>query len=347
MAKATANSAAQLKKDLKNGAIQTLYLIFGDEDYLKEYYRDQLIKLVVDETFREFNLHCFDGKSLTPELLIDAIDSYPAMAERKLVLVNDFDLYKAPAAFQDVLPRILNDLPPYVCLVFYFNTQEFKADKRLKIHAILEKQACFAEFTHLDDRELVDWVRRRVRLLGKDIDDDTCQHIIFLCGNAMTNLITEIEKACALSTLDHITKYHIDQVCTRALDAVIFDLTDAIAGQKFEQAIAIFQDLVAQKNDEIMLFSAIMRHMQRLYAARLVEQSRGGERLLMDLAGSRSPYYIRKLSDSARKLSNTWLRKAVLSCADTDAALKSSAADRKKLIELTLLCMAANFGEIS
>lgn len=346
-AKPQKNGAAQLKKDLREGKIGNLYLIYGDESYLKEYYRDELVNAVVDDTFREFNLQRFEGKGMTPEQLVDAVESYPAMAERKLVLVSDFDLYKPPAAFSDVVPGLIEDLPDYVCLVFYYDVLEFKQDKRMKINALLEKSACFADFSHLDDRELVDWIRRRVRSLGKEIDDETAGHLIFLCGNSMTNLITEIEKACALSTLDHITAYHIDQVCTRVLDAVVFDLTDAIADGRFSQAIATLQDLIAQKNDEIMLFSSIMRHMQRLYAAKLVEQSRGGERLLMDLAGSRSPYYVRKLSASARKLSLPWLRRAVLSCAETDAALKSSAADRQKLIELTLLGMAADFGEAS
>ena len=76
---------------------------------------------MVDETFADFNLIEFEGKGLTPEMLTEAIDSYPAMADKKLIIVKDFDLFKPPAGFADVLPSVLGDLPEYVCLVFYYD----------------------------------------------------------------------------------------------------------------------------------------------------------------------------------------------------------------------------------
>lgn len=333
----------QLKKELKTGNLGHLYVFHGVESYLRAYYLDKLIHTLVDDTFREFNLQILEGKGLTPEQLSDAVESCPAMAERKVVVVRDFDLYKPPAAFQTLLPALLSDLPAYTCLVFDYDILEFKQDKRLKIHASLAKAANFVEFTELDDRELIDWVRRRFRALGKGIDDETCAYLLFRCGRLMTQLIPEIEKAAAFSTMDYITQYHIDAVCTRILDAVIFDLTDAIAARNFTRAIAIFEDLIAQKNDEVQIFSSIVRHFQRLYAAKLAEHT--GERAVMALIGTRSAYYARKLLGSARKLPLSWLRQAILVVSETDASLKSANIDRQKTITLTLLNIAADFGE--
>lgn len=345
---ATKSSSAgltELKSQLKDGKPENLYIFYGPEAYLKEYYLQEIIALLVDDTFREFNLQILDGKSMTVEMFVNAVEGCPAMAERKVVVVKDFDLYKPPAAFQELLPAVLGDLPEYVCLIFYYDVLEFKQDKRLKIHTLLNKHACFAEFSELGERELIDWVRRRFRALDKGIDDETCAYLLFLSGHSMTQLITEIEKAAAFSTLDYITQYHIASVCTRILDAVVFDLTDAIAAREFTKAISIFHDLIAQKNDEIQIFSAIIRHLQRLYAAKLSERFRGGEQALMEMTGVRSSYYVRKLTNSARKLPLPWLRRAVGIAAATDADLKSSVGDRQKLVELMLLNMAANYGE--
>lgn len=339
------NGAAQLKNDLQSGDFQSLYLIVGEEDYLKRYYLDELKKAIVDKSFAEFNLIELEGKGLTPEALTEAVEGCPAFAEHKLVIVSDFDLYKSPAAFQNILPALLSDLPAYTCLVFYYDTLPFKPDKRTKIHTLLEKQGCCAEFTHLEERELIAWIKRRVKALGKTIDNDTCAYLIFLCGNSMINLITEIEKAAAHSTLGEIKKYSIDSVCTRVLDAVIFDLTDAITVGRFDRAIAIVNDLVAQKNTEVAIFTAVLRHIQRLYAVKLSAQSRGNSKELLKLIGSGSSYYAQKLSNSARKLSLDWLRECVRICAETDAALKSSAADKQKILELALLKMAAAIGD--
>ncbi len=87
---------SQLIRDLKNGEFATLYIISGEESYMKEYYLRQLRQKVVDETFADFNLIEFEGKGLTPEMLTEAIDSYPAMADKKLIIVKDFDLFKPP-----------------------------------------------------------------------------------------------------------------------------------------------------------------------------------------------------------------------------------------------------------
>lgn len=335
------NGAERLKKALKSGDFERLYLITGEESYLKEYYLNELKKKVVDETFREFNLVELEGKNLTPEALNDAIESYPAMAERKLIVVTDFDLYKAPAAYQQVMETVLEDLPDYVCLTFYYDVLEFKPDKRTKMHKRLEKAACIAEFSHMEERELIAWLRRRFRALGKTIDDRTCSYMLFLCGNSMTNLIGESEKAAAFATVDEISPYHIDSVCTRVLDAVVFDLTDAISEQRFDKAVALTSDLIAQKNNEVAIFTTITRHIQRLYAAKLNEESRGGEAALMELLGTRSAYYARQIVSASRKTTLAWLRRAARICGETDVQLKSSAADKQKLLELALLSMSA------
>lgn len=335
------NGFKKLKNDLKTGEFAPLYLFYGEESYLREYYLGELRKKAVDPAFADFNLIELEGKGLTPDALTDAVESCPVMAERKLVIISDFDLYKPPAAFQSMLPELLSDLPPYVVLVFYYDVLPFKPDKRTKIHAQLDKNGCFVEFLHMEDRELSAWIQRRFRALGKGIAPDTCAYLTFLCGNSMTNLITEIEKAAAHCTLDEVKKYNIDAVCTRTLDAVIFDLTDAITDKKFERALAVVDDLLAQKNSEVSIFSAVLRHIERLYAAKLHEGSGKPSKELSELLGSRSSYYAQKISAAARRLPLQWLRHAMLLCAETDAALKSSAADKQKIIELTLLQLAS------
>ena len=69
-------------------------------------------------------------------------------------------------------------------------------------------------------------------------------------------------KAAAFSTTGEIKRYHIDAVCTKVLDAVIFDLSDAITDRHFDRAIALVQDLLAQRNSEIVIFTTIARHIR-------------------------------------------------------------------------------------
>lgn len=59
--------------------------------------------------------------------------------------------------------------------------------------------------------------------------------MIFLCGNSMTNLAGEMEKAAAHTTTGVIKRYNIDAVCSPVLDAVVFDLTDAVTAGRFDR----------------------------------------------------------------------------------------------------------------
>lgn len=342
---AKADGTQLLKNDLKNHTVGSLYLIGGEESYLKEHYLAALKKEVLEEAFQDFNYDVFEGASLTVDQLTLAIDSYPAMAERRMIVVKDLDVFKPTAALKDALPDILRDLPDYVCLVFYYDTIALKPDKRTKLYTSINKMGCIADFSHLERHDLIPWVKRQAKSAGKQIDTDTCDYLLFLCGTAMTNLIPEIEKACAHSATDFIKRSDIDAVCTKVLDAVTFDLTDAITAQRFDRALGLVNDLIAQKNEPIVLLSAIARHIQRLYAAKLAMQSHVGDKELLELLGSKSAYYARKMRDSAAQLEIDWLRRTLLLCGESDVAMKSSGADRQKVLELLLLQMAANFGE--
>ena len=157
----------------------------------------------------------------------------------------------------------------------------------------------------------------------------------------MTNLITEIDKAAAFATVDTVSQYHIDSVCSPVMDAVIFDLTDAITENRYDKAISLISDLLAQKNTEVAIFTTIFKHIQRLYLAKLNQTNRGGERELLALMGTSSSFFAKKISIAAQKLSVEWLRNAMLLCAATDSELRdSNISDRQKAIELTLLEMS-------
>lgn len=339
------DGAQRLKQDLKNNTIGSLYLIGGEESYLKQHYLNELEKAVVDDMFRDFNYEVFEGVSLTVEQLTTAIDSYPAMAERRMIVVKDLDVFKPTTALKEELPGILNDLPDYVCLIFYYDTISLKPDKRTKLYASINKMGCIADFSQLERHDLIPWVKRRVRDAGKHIDNDTCDYLLFICGTSMTNLIPEIEKACAHSATDSVQRSDIDAVCTKVLDAVTFDLTDAITAQRFDRALRLVNDLIAQKNEPIVLLAAIARHVQRLYAAKLAMEAHVSEKELMELLGSKSPYYARKMRDSAVQLQTKWLRKTLLLCGQSDVSMKSSGSDRQKVLELLLLQMATDLGE--
>ena len=111
--KSTKNEAYQkLKTDLKDGnALGNAYLFYGEESYLREYYLGQMRKALVPAGFEEFNYHALEGKDLTAQSLTEMAEAMPMMAERTLIVVTDWDIYKLNEDQRERFIALLEDLP--------------------------------------------------------------------------------------------------------------------------------------------------------------------------------------------------------------------------------------------
>ena len=79
-----------------------------------------------------FNYHRLAGKTLTAQRLAETVDALPMMSPRTLIVVQDYDLFKAPEGERKAITQLLEDLPEYCCLVFVYDTLAYKRDARMK-----------------------------------------------------------------------------------------------------------------------------------------------------------------------------------------------------------------------
>ena len=332
----------KLKKDIAAGDIGRLYVFHGEETYLRDHYLGQMRKKLLPAGMEEFNLHTLNGREFDVRTLEQLVDCLPMMSGRTLIQVNDYDLYKG--GDKDALAALLSDLPEYVCLVFVYDLIEYKADARTKLAGVLKKYGSVVAFNRQEQGDLVDWIARRFRALDKDIGTEEAKYLIFLCGDLMTTLISEIGKIGAYAPHHRITREDIDAVATPQLDAVVFQMTDAIAQGNFDRAAAVLSDLFHMQEAPIKLLSVLGRQLRQLYTARLAIEERKSAGYLMELWGMRSAWPTEKLMQSARRFSLPWCRNAVLRCAQCDLAMKSTGADGQELMTSLLLELAQKKG---
>ena len=344
--KQSGDSAAykQLKQDIAAGTIGRLYVFHGEEAYLRDYYLGQMKTKLVPAGLEEFNLHTVQGRDCDPKRLAQEIDALPMMSPRTMVLVYDYDLFKAPAGDKEALTALFADLPDYVCLVFIYDLIEYKPDARTKLAAALKQQGAAVKFTRQEQGDLVDWIRRRFRALDHDIDSELARYLIFLCGDLMNGLISEIGKIGSYASHRVVTRADIDAVATPQLDAVVFQMTDAIAAGNFDKAAAVLGELLHMQEAPIKLLAVLGKQLRQLYTARLAIEHRKGVPYLMELWGMRSAYPAERLMQSARRFSLPWCRRAVLRCGQTDLAMKSTGADGEELLIGLLMELAVKKG---
>ena len=335
------NYNAELRR-LKQQGPERLYLLWGQEDYLRERYLGQLKALCLPEGEDSFSYKRMDGPELDLTELQNAIDAMPFMTERSFVEIRDADLNKLKEP--EKLIKILSDIPDY-CTVAFVQSAQYELDGRMKLIKYLKSEGRELKFTQAAQGQLIDWIIRRFAAAGKGVELDAAQRLIFISGDLMSRLIPEIEKIAAYAKGDKVTMADVEAVANHIPEAVIFDMTDCISQKKYNIALSILAELLADKNNEpIPMLAMLGLQMRKLYAARLAIDKQLGTKYVMEVCAIKQEFIANKLIASARGFTMPQLKRAVELCAEADYRMKSSSVDDRELLKETVLRIAAGEG---
>lgn len=314
----------KLKADLAAGTAGSAYIFFGEESYLREHYLGMLRRTLIPQGSETFNYHALEGKDVTAESLAEMAEAMPMMAERTLIAVTDWDLFKLGEDQRAKLIALLEDLPPYCCLVFVYDTLEYKPNRAQKgLCGALDAHVETVEFRAADSRDLLPWVHRRFKALGKEIDRQTAEYLVFTCGGLMTGLVPEIGKIAAYAKGPSVTREDIDAVADPVLSAEVFKLSDAVIQGRHDEAASILGDLLKMQTEPIMILAALGSQLRRIWSARLALDGGKDRGWLMELWGMKSDYPAKLLLSAARRTTGEWCAQAVRQCQVLDRRMKS------------------------
>ena len=318
------DSYQKLKNDLSAGTLGQVYVFHGEETYLREYYLGEVKKKLVPAGFEEFNYHRLDGKALSIQALAEAVEALPMLSERTLVVVTDCDLFKLGEEQRGKLIELLSDFPPYCCLVFVYDLIFYKPNKVMKkLLKAMEEHVQVVEFPAQGTGDLLNWIGRRFKALGKEIDKQAAEHLIFTCGGLMTGLVPEIEMIGAYARGKQVTIADINAVADPVLDARVFDMTNAITANQYDRAAVILGDLLKEQEEPILILAAIGKEIRKIYTARIALDNGKDKYWLMELWGMRSDYPAKLLMNVAGKTTAAWCDDAVKMCQKLDRRMKS------------------------
>ena len=141
-----------LENHIKNKTFSNIYVIFGEEEYLKNIYEKKLISNIVDENFKMMNFDIFEGKNVNISKIIDACDTMPFMSDYRVVILKNTGLiYDAKKDDTNKLENYLHILPKTTILIFI----EEKIDKKLKIFKTISNIGTFHKIDILSENELI------------------------------------------------------------------------------------------------------------------------------------------------------------------------------------------------
>lgn len=331
-------SLDRLKTDLKSKQPGSFYIFHGPEAYLRDYYLDSLRKLLVEDFAEAFNYHRFSPETISLQAVADSVNAIPMMSPTSMVRIDDVNFFAIGEDAADYA-AIFSNLPSYCTVVLVYDTVEYKPDRRKKTIAEaleLAREVCFQQPS---ERELISWIARHFKKLGKQITVDDAVFLIRRTGGDMTTLSAEIEKLGAYETEPAVSRRSIELLVEPVLEAAVFDLSDAVAAGRYETALQILHILLRRQEEPVVILATIGSQLRRIVEANRLRAAGKGKNDLMKLC-SVSSYPAQKAMEFSRRLRAEFPEKAVELCLEADRRMKTSFDDPKRVLELLVLQLA-------
>lgn len=316
------DSFLQLKQQIKNKSTGNLYLFFGEELFIKDSYLAHMQTLIPDDGFGDFNRIFLEDKEVTPGRVDDALDSFPMMAEKKLVVIKNSGIFKS--ATEDTKAywqERLKNLPDFALLIF----DEKDVDKRSVLYKAVAKLGLCVEFSYMKDYEIVAWAVREAQKCGKKLSKECAELLVSRCDPGIQNVKNELDKLCSYCT-GEIYKSDIEKVVAKPLSIVIFEITDAITAKNSDKAMSVILRLKENKESAFNILYLLSSAFDKMLLCKLMLS----EGATYDMISSRlklAPFITRKYVDSAKGFSENFLEARVCKTAEYDLAVKQGEID--------------------
>lgn len=328
---------SQLLAHIKEGSLLPVYLLYGEEQYLKELYCRKLQEAAVGDAFPDFNLHLFDGNKLDMEQVAAAVESMPFMAEQRCVLITPFHYGGLNSREKEIFDSLVESPVPTTVLILMVNDPDFlpkKNAKAKKLVAQIDHVGVVVDLAKRSESDMVKFLQKKAKGNGCTLSKELCQYLLERCEDDMLSLSNELEKVCAYAGAGEITKEQIDAVTVKAVSARVYDLAKSILAERSEQAMTILQELLYLRYQPTVILSALNAAYMDLYIAKCaVEAGKGQAEIAKNFEYRGRDFVIRNSLRDCRKYPPDVLRRSIDCLAKTDMRMKSSRADSSILLE--------------
>lgn len=323
----------KLNEEIKTGEFRQVYLLLGEEAYLRNQYRDKLKKALLGDG-DAMNFHYFEGKDVSPGEVIDLAETMPFLAERRVLVLENTGLF---AHGGEMLADYLKEPAPTAYFVFV----EESADKRSKLYKAVTAKGRAVEFKTQDEAVLQRWILGILKKEGMNITGRDLAFFLEKTGSDMENIRGELEKLlCYCMGRDVITAKDIEEICTKQISNQIFDMINAIAEKKQRKAMDLYYDLLTLKEPPMRILYLITRQFNMLLQVKELKNkgcdaSTIGEKV--GLAG----FIARKYVAQAARFRTADLRRAVEDCVEAEEAVKTGKMNDVMSVELLIVRYSA------
>lgn len=316
-----------LNQDLKEGSFRPVYLLYGEETFLVNSYKNRLKEAILGDDTMNFSY--YEGKGIDVNEVIRQADTMPFFAEKRLILVENSGFFKTSS---EALASYLPEMPETSCMIFV----ETQVDKRNKLYKKVKDLGYAAELGRQNSSQLARWAGGILAREGKKITGKTMELFLSMAGDDMENIRMELEKIVSYTMgREVVTDKDVKEICTVQVTNRIFDMVAAIVNGQTKKAMDLYEDLLTLKEPPMRILFLIARQFNQLLQVKEL-MAKGFDKGVIASKMKIQPFVVGKIMTQARLFSRDEILECVRFCVELEEAVKSGQLQDSLAVELLI-----------
>lgn len=286
----------------------------GNNFYLLKRRLDELANKFVAEQ-GELALERIDAEEAEPQAVLDAVQSLPFLANRKMVVVRSLGSNKSASG---QIEQIISSAGDTTDIIFY----EPAPDKRTAYFKVLKSQTNMEEFNELDQHSLAGWLSKEAKKLGGQLSQSDANYLVERVGTNQEQLANELEKL--ITYQPEISRANIDLLSVKTPQSKVFDLLDAVFAGNKKRALELYGEQRAQKVEPQAIMALVAWQLELIALAKY-GKTKDAYAIAKD-AGV-SPYPLQKAQRLAGKMDERQLKSMINRALEIDYMSKTTPLD--------------------
>ena len=319
----------RIDEDIANGQFKNLYLIYGEEDYLKLQYKNKLIAALVNEG-DNMNFSKYEDNGINTAQIIDQAETMPFFAEHRVILIENSGFGKK---MPEDLGNYLSTIPEFTVFIFVEPT----ADKRGKLYKAAKAAGRNIEINMPNEAVLAKWVGAQLNAAGKQMKKDAWSQFLNMTHESMDNMSRELEKLITyVGDRNQITIDDVNAICIAKVETKIFDMLNAISAKDMVKTMDLYQDMLSAKEPPMRILTMIVRQFRQM---KVVKELSGFGNNASTIAGKvgMPDFAVRRTMQLAGNFSDKEITNLLNDAADFEEKFKTGRLDEKLAVELIIM----------
>ncbi len=254
----TALSYWDIQSKLKNSDISPVYLLFGEELYLKRTLTEAFRKNVLsDDNLADFNYGIYFAEDIEIKTVLDIARTQPFLGKKRLLIIRNAE--KLSAAERELVVYLSNPAS-WTCLIL--DSDKHLSNKFLKR---ISEHTVPVEISPRKGRDLDQWIQEYVSRKQKKIGQNASYLLAEKVGSELDLLAGALDKICLyLDKKPLISEAVVEEMVSKTKLDSRFVFLDALADKNAALALPLVAPLSREGKDAAAMIGLINSRLKQI-----------------------------------------------------------------------------------